>query len=112
MMGAGELWRAPLVLDGCAKKLRRQLEFELLDPHSIGVAEKETDHTIGEYAIDEGIDDRSDFFFPAQLFKETCLTSTHAPFTTVGYIIPICNRAASDILLDPRAVPDQSIVTP
>jgi hypothetical protein len=92
--------RSPLVLDVRAEKLRRQLEFQLLDPHSVGVSKKKTDHAIGEYAIDEGIDDGSDFFFPAQSFKETlACRETHAPFTTVGYIIPICNRAASDILL-------------
>ena len=95
MFGVYQMERAPLVLDVRAEKLRRQLEFELLDPHSVGVAKKETDHTIGEYAIDEGIDDGSDFFFPAQSLKETlACRGTHASFTTVGYIIPIYNRAA------------------
>jgi hypothetical protein len=100
MFGVDEVKRAPLVLDIRAEKLRRQLEFELLDPHSVGVAKKKADHAIGEYAINEGIDDGSDFFFPAQSFKETlACRGTHAPITTVSYIIPICNRAASDILL-------------
>jgi hypothetical protein len=100
MFGVYQMERAPLVLDIRAEKTGGQLILQFLDSLSVGIAKKETDHTIGEYAIDEGIDDGSDFFFPAQSFKETlACRGIHAPFTSADYIIPICSRAASDILL-------------
>ena len=65
-----QMERAPLVLDVRAEKLGRQLVFELLKPSSVGITKKKADHAIGEYSVDESIDDGSDFFFPAQVVEE------------------------------------------
>ena len=57
------------ILDIGAEKFRRQLVFHFLDAGTIGVAEEETDHTVGEDPIDESIDDLSELCLAAQALK-------------------------------------------
>ena len=73
------LQRLTLILDVRAKKIRDQLVFHLLNPRAVGMAEKETDHSVLEHAIDKPINNFSYLALSAQLFEQAlrlCLFHT------------------------------------
>ena len=65
MFGMDLVKGAAMIFHRGTEKTRGELVFHFLDTRFVGVAEKKTDHAIGEHAVDEGIDDGAQFYFAA-----------------------------------------------
>ena len=65
------LVEGPSAVDDRRAEIRgRMLVLQLLDACAVHVAKEKPDHPVLEHAVDEGVDDRSEFNFAAQLFEE------------------------------------------
>ena len=71
MWAVGFVKCATAVLDRCAEVVRRVLIFEAFDVLAFDAGEQKTDHHVVKASIDEIVDDRSQLWLPAELFKQT-----------------------------------------
>jgi len=69
VLGVHLIERPALVFYRRAEKFRSELVFHFFDALFIGMAKEETDHTVGEHAVDKITDNAPQADFSAQLLE-------------------------------------------